>query len=338
MLTHKASQQRVPSGIAGLDAMLAGKGFFRGSSVLISGSAGTGKSSISAHFVQAACERGERALVFASEQSREEIVRNMRSIGIDLEPWIKRDLLRFHTVRAGFCGLEKHLAIMHNETVAFAPKVVVVDPITNYGTLGTYDEVKSMLTRLIDLFKSHQITALLTSLTGGGSPDSEEDSVVGISSLMDTWLQLRNLESNGERTRALYVLKARGMAHSNQVREFLLTDQGAQLVDVYIGPEGVLTGSARLSQEARDRAEAQERAQEVEHKEIELRRKRRQLEAQIAGLRAEIETGERELQRRVKRLEIEGKRSSKSRAEMARLRQAGAAARGGNSGTADRTQ
>lgn len=335
-LDHRASEQRISSGIPHLDEMLGRKGFYRGSSVLVSGGAGTGKSSVTAHFAQAACQRGERALIIASEQSSDGIMRNMHSIGIALEPWVKRDLLRFHVSRAGFCSLENHLVIMNQAITDFAPKVVVVDPITNYGSLGAYDEVKSMMTRLIDLFKSRQITAMFTSLTD--AQHEPEDSVVGISSLMDAWLLLRNLEINGERNRALYVLKARGMAHSNQVREFLLTDHGAQLADVYVGPEGVLTGSARLFREAQDRAEALERAQEVEHKQLELTRKRHQLEVEIARLRADFEAEERELQRRVKELEMRDKRSTTARVKIARYRQTSAGAKRGNSGVESGTQ
>jgi circadian clock protein KaiC len=330
-LDHKASTQRISTGIPRLDAMLGGKGFYRGTSVLVSGSAGTGKTSIAAHFVQAACRHGERALFFASEQSSDEIMRNMRSIGVDLQGCLKRGLLRFHALRAGYCGLEKHLVLMHDQTSAFSPSVVIVDPITNFGSIGDMNEVKSMLTRLIDFFKTRGITAMFTSLTPGS--DNPEDSVVGVSSLMDAWLLLRNLESNGERNRALYVLKARGMAHSNQIREFLLTDNGAQLLEVYAGPAGVLTGSARLAQEAQERAEALQRSQEVERKQLELKRKHQQLEAQIAALHAEFDAEERELQRTTKQMETRNEQIATDRLEMARFRRAdhsgnGHAARG----------
>ncbi len=223
-LEHKASHRRISTGVPRLDAMLSGKGFYRGTSVLITGAAGTGKSSLAAHFVHAACQRGERALYMASEQSTDEVIRNMRSIGIDLEPWVKRGRLRFHAVRPSAFGLERHLVTVNQAISEFDPSVVVVDPITNFASVGSYGEVKSMVTRMIDLFKARQITALFTSLTIGDS--SPELSEVGVSSLMDTWLLLRNLEANGERNRGLYVLKSRGMAHSNQIREFVLTDEG----------------------------------------------------------------------------------------------------------------
>jgi circadian clock protein KaiC len=327
-LTHKASNQRVPSGIRALDEMLDGKGFFRASSILVSGSAGTGKSSIAAHFVHAACQRGERAVLFASEQSQDEISRNMRSIGIDLEPWVKKDLLRFYTVRTGSCGLEKHLVLMHDAITAFSPKVVVIDPISNYGSIGTADDVKSMLTRLLDMFKSRNITAMFTSLIGAGH--TAEDSIVGMSSLMDTWLLLENLESNGERTRGLNIMKSHGMAHSNQIREFRLTNHGAQLVDVYVGPRGVLTGSARELQGMQDRAAVQEQQQELARKRDELNRKRQQMEAQIAGLRSEFEVEEQEVTRTLAQTEAHEKRISRERVQMGQIRQRVAARRDGN--------
>jgi len=325
-LNHKAGYQRISSGIPALDSMLGGKGFFRGSSILVSGAAGTGKSSLAAHFVQAACQRGEQCVYFASEQSPQEITRNMRSIGIDFERWVRKELLHFHSVRAGFCGLEKHLVMMNEEIRKFSPNVVVVDPMTNYGSIGDADEVKSMMTRLVDLFKSQQITAMFTSLTSAGH--SVEDSIVGVSSLIDTWLLLRNLEAGGERNRGLYILKSRGMAHSNQIREFQLTDNGARMVDVYVGPEGVLTGSARAAQEARDRAVAQEQKQAVERKHVDLENKRRQLEAQICEMRAKFEAEERDLTRSMARLQARDEQTASDRVHMAHLRQqAGAAVR-----------
>ncbi|MFZ0940433.1 MAG: circadian clock protein KaiC [Candidatus Sulfotelmatobacter sp.] len=317
-LDHKAPTQRISSGVARLDTMLGGKGFYRGTSILVSGVAGTGKSSLAAHFVRAACQRGERALYMASEQSPEEVLRNMRSIGVDLEPWVKRDLLRFYASRPGTFGLEKHLVTIHDMTTAFDPKVVVIDPITNFASVGSYAEVKSMVTRLIDLFKSRQITAMFTSLTSGDS--SPELSEVGVSSQMDSWLLLRNLESNGERNRGLYVLKSRGMAHSNQIREFELTDQGVQLRDVYVGPSGLLTGSARDAQEAREKAEAVERQRQVERKSLELQQKRRQLEAEIARMRSAFDLEEIALLRHAKQTEFQENQLTLDRKEMGRVR------------------
>jgi circadian clock protein KaiC len=304
--------------------MLGGKGFYRGTSILISDGAGTGKSSLAAHFVQAACQRGERALYMASEQSTDEVIRNMRSIGVDLEPWVKRGLLRFYAARPGTFGLERHLVTIHDVTTTFNPKVVVIDPITNFASTGTYSEVKSMVTRLIDLFKSRQITAMFTSLTSGDS--SPEMSEVGVSSQMDAWLLLRNLECNGERNRGLYVLKSRGMAHSNQIREFVLTDHGVQLLDVYVGPAGLLTGSARVAQEAREQVEAVERKQQLQRKNFELKHKREQLEAQIARMRAQFELEEQGLLRDTQEMEGREKQIALDRVEMGHARKADAIA------------
>jgi circadian clock protein KaiC len=319
-LEHKASPQRLSTGVPRLDTMLGGKGFYRGTSILVTGCAGTGKSSLAAHFVQAACQRGERALYMASEQSTDEVIRNMRSIGIDLEPWIKRGLLRFYAARPGTFGLEKHLITIHDITTAFNPKVVVIDPITNFASTGTYSEVKSMVTRLIDMFKTQQITAMFTSLTSGDS--SPELSEVGVSSQMDAWLLLRNIESNGERNRGLYVLKSRAMAHSNQIREFLLTDHGVELRDVYVGTSGLLTGSARDAQEAKERAEAVERRRRAQRKAFDLKQKRQQLEAQIAKMRLDFELEEEALSRGAHEVELQEKQMGLDRIEMARIREA----------------
>ncbi|HEX7893344.1 MAG TPA: circadian clock protein KaiC [Terriglobales bacterium] len=319
-LDHRAPTQRVSSGIPRLDLMLGGKGFFRGSSVLISGGAGTGKTSIASHFVDCACRRGERALYIASEQSVFEILRNMRSIGLDLEPWIKRGLLSFHAARPGTFGLEKHLITIHDATTAFNPHVVVIDPVSNFESVGVYSQVKSMLIRLIDTFKSRQITAMFTSLTTAES--APEASEVGVSSLIDTWLLLRNLECNGERNRGLYVLKSRGMAHSNQIREFVLTNHGVNLLDVYVGPSGVLTGTARLAQEARERAEAIDRKERSQQKSAELKSKRRELEQQIGRLKAEFAADEQRLQLDMEQMESREKQFGFDRAEMGRFRHA----------------
>jgi circadian clock protein KaiC len=292
-LEHKASSERISSGVERLDTMLGGKGYYRGTSVLVSGTAGTGKSSLAAHFIDAACRRGEPCVYFATEESPDLIVRNMRSIGIDLGPWVKKGLLRFDATRPTFHGLEMHLLRMHKLVRETNARVVVVDPITSYISLGDTLEVKSMLNRLIDFFKGHQVTAFFTSLTEGGN--ALEQSEVGISSLMDTWILLRHIESNGERNRGIWVLKSRGMAHSNQIREFVFTDHGIELVDVYLGSAGVLTGTARVAQEAQEKAEALLRQQDLERKQRALEHKKKALEAKIAALRAEFETEKEEL-------------------------------------------
>jgi circadian clock protein KaiC len=289
-LDHQVSMQRVPTGIARLDQMLGSQGFFRGSSVLVSGSPGTGKSSIAARFVETACQRGERALFFAYEESNAQIVRNMRSVGIDLERWMKKGLLEIHSSRPTLQGHEQHLVMMHDVVRAFRPTVVAVDPITNLFMAQNDAEVKPTLMRLIDFLKKEQITAIFTSLTTGGDATSApEDSQIGVSSLMDTWLLLRNLEFNGERNRTLFVRKSRGMAHSNQVREFVLSDKGIDLVDVYLGGDRVLTGSARVAQEAQERAAATMRGQDHQRKLRQLASKRKVIEAQIAALQAEAD-------------------------------------------------
>jgi circadian clock protein KaiC len=247
-LAHQASSAHLSSGVAGLDAMFGKKGFFRGNSVLVSGTAGTGKSSLASHFAEAACRRGERCLYFAFEESPTQIERNMRSVGIDLEPWARRDLLRVHAQRPTALGLEAHLVTMHRLIDDWKPRVVVVDPVTNMIAVGSETEVKAMLARLIDFMKLRQITALFTSLTDGGGAAERTD--LGVSSLMDVWMLLGNLEANGERNRTLQIVKARGMAHSNQVREFVMTDNGLTLVDVSRRADGtVAIGSARGAHE-----------------------------------------------------------------------------------------
>jgi circadian clock protein KaiC len=288
-LDHRASMARVPTGIERLDEMLGGQGVFRGSSVLVSGSAGTGKSSIGAKFIDAACRRGENALLFAYEESNAQIVRNMRSIGIDLEPWLKKGLLQIHASRPTLHGLEQHLVMMHDAVRAFRPAVAVVDPISNLTFERREPEVKPTLMRLTDFLKQQQITTLFTSLNSAGGA-TLEDSQMGVSSLMDTWLLLRNVEFNGERNRSIQVLKSRGMAHSNQVREFIMSDDGVDLVDVYAGDDRVLTGTARVAQEAHERAVAEVRQQDQRRKLLHLAGKRKAIEAQIAALQIEAES------------------------------------------------
>lgn len=295
-LDHAAPTERIPTGISGLDEMLGGKGIFRGASVLVSGSPGTGKSSIGASFVDAACRRGERALLFAYEESHAQIMRNMSSIGIDLAPWVKKGLLQIHASRPTLQGLEQHLLAMHEEITAFNPAVVAVDPISNLTFERDDIEVKPTLMRLIDHLKKHEITAVFTSLTtGSSSPSAPEDSQVAVSSLMDVWLLLRNHEMNGERNRTLFVMKARGMSHSNQVREFILSDEGLSLVNAYVGTDGVLTGSSRVAQEAREEAEAELRVQDHARKLRLLASKRKAIESQIVALQADLESEAAEL-------------------------------------------
>ena len=328
-LQHKASSERVSSGVPALDAMLGGLGFFRGSSVLVSGTAGVGKTSLACHAADACCERGERCLYFAFEESEAQLLRNMRSIGLDLGPWTKKELLRFQTGRPTMNGLEMHLASIHKQVEAFQPQLVVVDPITNFISAGTATEASSMLMRLVDYLKSREITALFTSLNHAAGGLEQTD--LGISSLIDTWLLLRDIELAGERNRGLHILKSRGMAHSNQIREFLLTDRGVQLTEVYLGPDGVLTGSARLAQEAKEKSTEVERSLAIDRKRRELARRQQALEAQIAVLQLQFQTDEEELKRDIAGEQAYVEQQEQGRTEMARSRKADANGHSGSS-------
>jgi circadian clock protein KaiC len=294
-LNHKISAERIATGIPRLDAMLGGRGFFRGSSILLTGTPGTGKTIVAANFAQAACKRGERTLFFSFEESPNQIIRNMQSIGLRLDPLVKRGLLRFHAARPSLYGLEMHLATMFKEIAEFLPQVVVIDPITSLMDAGTDTECRGMVTRLVDYLKAGQVTTLFTSLTQGGH--ALQQSEAAMSSLMDSWLLLQDVEGNGERNRVLYVLKARGMAHSNQVREFLISNRGIDLMDAYIGPNGVLTGSARAAQGSLEKAAVLASKQEAARRKRELERKREAIERQISGLRSDYENETMELRR-----------------------------------------
>jgi circadian clock protein KaiC len=272
--------------------MLGGQGYYRGSSILVSGTAGTGKTSLAAHFANAVCSRGERCLYLAFEESPAQLTRNIRSIGIDLEPWIKKGLLRIVASRPSLLGLEMHLVRVHKLVAEMKPAAVIIDPISNLVTVGTQTDTEAMLVRLIDFLKAAGITAFFTNLTSGGKAWERTD--VGVSSLIDTWILLRDIELGGERNRGLYVLKSRGMKHSNQIREFLITANGIQLAPVYVGPEGVLTGSLRAAQEAREKAAQVEREQAAERKQRDLAVRRSALEAQIKALQAEASALEQE--------------------------------------------
>jgi circadian clock protein KaiC len=294
-LNHKVSSERIATGIPRLDAMLGGRGFFRGSSILLTGTPGTGKTIVASIFAQAAGQRGERVLFFSFEESPNQIIRNMHSIGLRLEPLVKRDLLRFHSARPSLYGLEMHLATMFKEIAEFQPHVVIVDPITSLMDAGTDFESKGMVTRLIDYLKAGQVTSLFTSLTQGGH--ALQQSEAAMSSLMDSWLSLQDFEGNGERNRVLYVLKARGMAHSNQIREFLISDRGVDVVDAYIGVSGVLTGSARVAQGDLEKAAVLASQQEAAQLKREVERKRKALDRQIGDLRSDYEGEALELRR-----------------------------------------
>ena len=287
-LDHVASGERMSTGIPGLDDMLSGRGVYRGSSTLVSGSPGTGKSSVGASFVDAACRRGERALMFAYEESASQVRRNMRSIGIDLGQWEKAGLLRIDASRPTLHGLEQHLVHMYEMVRDMKPSMVVVDPISNLTMHHDDESLKPTLMRLIDFLKQQGVTAVFTSLTSGVTADIA-DSQVGVSSLMDTWVLLSNVASNGERTRTLQVLKSRGMPHSHQVREFVMGDHGVDLIDVYLSGDRVLTGTARVAQEAQEQATSDLRRRDHERRLKELANHRRAIDAQIATLKARAE-------------------------------------------------
>ncbi|WP_339915419.1 circadian clock protein KaiC [uncultured Brevundimonas sp.] len=312
-LGHSTSNETVSTGVSGLDAMLGVGGFYRGSSVLISGTAGTGKTSLAARFVDAACARGERCIYFAFEESPDQIIRNMRSVGLDLAPWVEAGLLKFDAARPSLYGLEMHLARMYRDIEAFKPTAVVLDPISSLR--GEHGEVNSALLRIIDLLKSRGITALLTNLVSGGQATDTTD--IGMSSLMDTWLSLVHIETNGERNRGLYVLKSRGMSHSNQIREYQLSDQGIAMIEAYLGSAGVLTGSARLAQEAADRSDKVRRAQASTRKLREIERKRSVVERQIAELQAELASEEDAVREALEQDEAQERSITEDRAAMA---------------------
>jgi circadian clock protein KaiC len=288
-LAHEASTERMPSGIPDLDRMLEGKGYYKGSSILVSGMAGSGKSTMAAHFADASCAAGQRCIYFAMEESPHQIIRNMRSVGIDLQKWADKKLLRFSARRPSLFGLETHLATMYRDVTDFDPAAVVIDPLSALLNAGASGDVHTMVLRLVDFLKARGVTALFTSLGISGESATTE---IEISSLMDVWLLLYNRESNGEHNRQLYLLKSRGMAHSNQVREFIMSSDGIKLRQAYIGPEGVLTGSARLAQEAKNEAAVLLGEQDRERRSRELERKRREIAAQIEILQDQLTSEE----------------------------------------------
>jgi circadian clock protein KaiC len=320
-LEHVASSERLPSGIKRLDTMLDGKGFFRGSSILISGTAGTGKTSFAAEFVRSVCERDERCIYFAFEESPSQIVRNMRSIGIDLGQCIEKGSLLIHSSRPMIFGLEMHLMEMRKMIDDFGASVVIIDPISNLINVGTQNDVKSMLTRLIDYMKMKGITAICTSLVDFESDNSQN--AQGISSLMDTWIKLSFIENASERNRGISVIKSRGMSHSNQIREYRITDHGVEILDVYLGPAGgLLMGTSRVAQEAKERAEQVASQQAAEKRKVELQRRMQSLNAQISILQTELESDEYELQKVTSDQERRSESQIKDREKMARMRSA----------------
>jgi circadian clock protein KaiC len=316
-LDHKVSKDRISSGVKDLDMMLEGRGFYKGSSILVSGTSGSGKSTLAAHFANETCRSGKRALYIAFEESSSQVTRNMRSVGINLDRYIKKGLLEFHAWRPTQHGLETHLLRIHDLVDEFNPQVVIVDPITNLVSTDI-NEVHAMLMRLLDFLKDRQITAMFTTLTANRG--AEEQTEVGISSLTDTWILMRDLELNGERNRCLYVLKSRGMAHSNQIREFVLSRSGVRLLPAYVGSGTVYTGSARVAQEAREKAEALREQQQLEEKRKEFSVKRNVLESQIAALRSELSSGEAEFSRLTRQRNERQQRLALDREEIGKMR------------------
>lgn len=309
-LDHTVSNEIISSGVEGLDHMLGKKGFYKGSTILITGTAGTAKTTFVSSFAHETCKRQERCLYFAFEESKQQLLRNMKQVGIDLEPHIKKGLLKIHASRPTLHGLEMHLVTIHKLINEFKPDVVVVDPLSNLISVGAMNEVRGMLTRLIDYLKMNGITAMFSALTipTGNSLELTEE---GVSSIVDTWIMVRDVEGIGERNRGIFVIKSRGMQHSNQVREFIITNQGIKLLDINIGPTGILTGSARLAYQMEQKANAQAQQNEIERKDRELERKRKILEATIENLRTEFESTEEEL----KQIHLAEKANSSSKKE-----------------------
>jgi circadian clock protein KaiC len=290
-LAYQASDERIGTGIDRLDHMLGG-GVYRGSTVLVSGGSGTGKTSLAGHMADAACGRGERVLFVSFEESGDQVLRNMRSIGLQLGRWVQAGLLRLWAVRPAAYGLEEHLVQLYRRLDEFGPSLVVLDAMASLSHLGTSTSVTATIASQIDMIKSRGVTAVLTALT---HDQQGESSTMAVSSLMDTWLLLRNTELDGERNRLLLVIKSRGSAHSNQVREFVLTDRGAELLDVYVGPRGVLTGSARMAQLADERAAAAGRGAQFQRRRQAMARRTVQVEQQITALRDDLAAEQDEL-------------------------------------------
>jgi len=317
-LHHEVSSERISSGISGLDKMLDGKGFFRGSSILVSGTAGTGKTSIAGCFANETCLKKERCIYFAFEESPKQIIRNMLSINMDLQKHIENGYLKFHASRPTLNGLEMHLVAIHKMVKEFRPSVVILDPITNLITVGSVSEVKSLLIRLIDFLQSERITVMFTALTLNDNVTEQTDE--SVSSLVDAWLLVRDIEFNGERNRGLYVMKSRGMKHSNQIREFVISDTGLELVNVYLGPDGVLTGSARKAQQLQEETGEVLRDHAVSRKDREIERKRLLLESKIANLKDEFESFQEELNKTYIEDELKKDVMERNRSQLTRNR------------------
>jgi circadian clock protein KaiC len=317
-LEAKVSSKRVSTGIPSMDMMLGGKGFFKGSSILVSGTAGTGKTSIAACFANECCNRKERCLFFAFEESPEQIIRNMHSIGMDLQKCIDNGLLKFYASRPTMYGLEMHLVVIYKLIRQFKPSTIILDPITNLITVGSVSDVKSVLTRLIDFLQAQQITVMFTALSLNNIVSEQTDE--GVSSLVDAWISVRDIEVNGERNKGLYIMKSRGMKHSSQVREFTITSKGLFLEDVYLGPEGVLTGTAREAHKLQKQTEDIINKHTQARKDKEIERKAKELQMKIDNLVAEFESIKDELKNDVVERELRDKVLEGNRQKITQLR------------------
>lgn len=317
-LNNTVSTEFVSTGVKELDEMMDNKGYYRGSTVLVTGTAGTGKSSLAAVFSNSICQTGERCIYFTFEEMINQILRNMSSINLNLQQWIDKDLLKFYAYRSPAYGLETHLLTIQNVIKEFKPHAIIIDPITNFDLIGTELEIKSMMTRLIDFLKAQQITALFTSLATTINP--KEQTEIGISSLIDSWLVLQNLEQVGERTRGITILKSRGIAHSNQIREFIITSNGIKLEKIYVGPNGILTGSARLDQEEQEKLHLLLQEKETLRRKKLLEHKKALLEAKIMALKSEFDADVEEIESLIMKEEIQNKRILETRSAMAKRR------------------
>ena len=319
-LDHVVSNERISTGIAQLDEMFGGQGYYRGSSILVTGRAGTGKTTLAGYFAQATCLRGERCLYLATEESPQQILRNLNSIGLDLAPYVEQGLLQFDAVRPTNYNLEMRLFKIHRWIQEFQPSTVIIDPMSNLILTGSLMQTKNFFMRLIDYLKSKQITIFLSNLTAGDADHDHEQTEVGVSSLMDTWLELQTLKVNGERNRIIYALKSRGMMHSNQVREFIVTNEGVKLVEVYLGGGKVLTGTERINQELNEQYAAKKRRQNFEQKKREYEQEKKRLQAQINDLQMQLLNREAELNLLSEEEQEEEKALLQNRTFMARLR------------------
>ncbi|MEG4172700.1 MULTISPECIES: circadian clock protein KaiC [unclassified Microcoleus] len=319
-LDHAVSNERISTGIAQLDEMFGGQGYYRGSSILVTGRAGTGKTTLASYFSQATCHRGERCLYLATEESPQQIIRNLSSIGLDLAPYVDQGLLQFDAVRPTNYNLEMRLYKIHRWVQDFQPSTIIIDPMSNLVLSGSLMQTKNFFMRLIDYLKSKQITVFMTNLTAGDADHDHEQTEVGVSSLMDTWLELQTLKVNGERNRILYALKSRGMKHSNQVREFIITNQGVKLVEVYLGDGKVLTGTERVNQEIKEQSAAKKRRQNFELKKREYEQEKKLVQAQINALQMQLLNREEQLDLLIEEEQEDEKAVLDNRTFMERLR------------------